>query len=130
MPADTQLSISAQALLGPASGSYRSILTYTEPLTNVASKGGVSMVSIANGAVNTAVNLATLFPDVALAKVITLKDVSSTPGQVSFSSQNTGPKFVLAAGGFLLLRTNMAPPILYFDNASGGAVDVEIGCIT
>lgn len=122
----TQLSISSQVLFGPGTGANRQLLNFTEPSTTTADQGNTTTVQVADGATNTAVNLATLFPSLTNAKVITLKDISATPREVSFSPENTGTKLVLAAGGFLVLRTRGNLPTLYFDNASGGAATIEV----
>lgn len=126
MPVAVQLAISLQVSLGPPGGSNRSLLNFTEATSTTAEQGNVAVVQIANSATNDAINLATLFPSLSSAKVITLRDVSATAREVSFSPANSGTKLVLAAGGSMVLRTNGTLPTLYFDNSSGGAADIEI----
>lgn len=128
-PAAIALNLALQVLFGIANGTNRNILSYSEPTTSTAQQGATTSVKIANAGANVAINLATLFPGITTGYVITIKDVSGVPAQVSVSTANTGTKFVLAAGGALVIRTNTVLPTLFFDNASGNDAYLEIGAI-
>lgn len=127
-PVGRQLSIALSALFGPANGTYRELLNYSEPASSIAQQSAVNTIRVAAAAANFAVNLATFLPAITNGVVITLKDVTAPAGdQVSFSPTTTGPKLILAAAGAMVLKTSGALPILYFDNPAGVDAFIEIG---
>lgn len=129
IPTAQSVVIQMLVALGQVNQANRTLLDFSD-LESEFAFGEVSVVTVANSATNFAVNLATLFPAFSAVGLIFVREVSEPGVVVSVSSNATGTRHALAAGGFLIERTNgIAAPTLYFDNASGSTAYLEIGVL-
>ena len=127
-PTAQAVNISLSALLGLPSTSNINVCTYTAPTSLTASYGLKTTVALAASTSDIAINLATLFPGLSTVSGIFIKDVTLAGNAFSVSSNSTGTRTEVQAGGFWACTpNNIALPTLYFDNAVAAIASIEIG---
>lgn len=129
-PAVQAVTLNLTAILGYPSTSNINVSTYTAPTSFTASFGLKTTVHLAASTSDIAVNLATLFPGLTTVNGIFVKDVTLAGNAFSVSSNATGTRTAIQAAGFWgCTPNNIAPPILYFNNAVAAIASIEIGVL-
>jgi len=104
------------------------VVNYIEPATSQAAGTFQQPVVIAQGAMNQAVNLATLFPALTAANTMFLvvQEISATPEGFNIAASASDPGFSIRPGSIFAAAINSLPT-LYFDQTNAlGPVTVMI----
>jgi hypothetical protein len=119
VPAPQNCYITLNALLGLPNTSNVQVCSYNSGTLITASYGLVSNPVIPADTTDFAVDLGELFPGITTFNGIFIREVTATGIGFSVSSNATGTRTAVAAGGIWCVTTNfIAAPTLYFDNSN------------